>query len=134
MKERSWCEHVGFAGRERLKEYFKAATFLALPTLEDNCPMVVLEAMAAGVPVLASGVGGVPELVAHERTGLLCDPLDAANFTAGITRLLDDTALARRLADEARREARRRFHPRVIAQRHLEIYREMLAPNLAQRF
>ncbi|HEX7653861.1 MAG TPA: glycosyltransferase family 4 protein, partial [Verrucomicrobiae bacterium] len=61
LRERSWCEHVPFSNRPKVREYFQAATVVALPTREDNCPMVVLEAMAAGVPVIASRVGGVPD-------------------------------------------------------------------------
>lgn len=126
VKARAWCEHAGFAGRERVKEFFKTATALALPTLEDNCPMVVLEAMAAGVPVLASNVGGVPDLVEPEKTGLLCDPQSPESFRAGLARLLDDRELCRRLAVAAKQQAHERFHPQVIAGQHLEIYREML--------
>ena len=50
VKERSWSSYGGMIGREELRKEFSSATILALPTLEDNCPMVVLEAMAAGVP------------------------------------------------------------------------------------
>ncbi|MGB7748483.1 MAG: glycosyltransferase family 4 protein [Verrucomicrobiia bacterium] len=126
VKARPWCEYAGVAGRGRLKEFFQAATALALPTLEDNCPMVVLEAMAAGVPVLASNVGGVPDLIEPEKTGLFCDPQQPESFRAGVARLLDDREFSRRLAAEARRQARERFHPQVIARQHLEIYRQVL--------
>jgi len=126
VKERPWCEYAGFAGRERLKEFFKAASFLVLPTLEDNCPMVVLEAMAAGVPVLASNVGGVPDLIEHEKTGLFCDPQRPESFRAGVARLLGEPGLGRQLVANAKAEAQRRFHPKIIARRHLEIYREVL--------
>src|ERR1035437_6978406 len=78
VRERPWCEHAGFVNREQLKSRLKTATFLALPTREDNCPMVVLEAMAAGVPVLASNVGGVPDLIEDGVTGLLCAPAPPA--------------------------------------------------------
>lgn len=127
IKNNPWCEYANFAGREALREYFRRATFLALPTLEDNCPMVVLEAMAAGVPVLASNVGGVPDLIDPERTGLFCDPQQPEGFVTGVQRLLDDAALSERLVTAAKIEARARFHPEVIARRHVEIYREVLS-------
>ena len=129
VKARPWCEHVPFSGRDRVKEFFRAATVVALPTREDNCPMVVLEAMAAGVPVLASNVGGVPDLITPEQTGLLCDPWQPATFRNGLERLLNDRPWAQRLAVAAKTEALRRFHPVAVAQRHLEIYREVLKPS-----
>ena len=126
IAERPWCEHIGYINREQLRTQLKAATFLALPTREDNCPMVVLEAMAAGVPVLASAVGGVPDLVEHEVNGLLCDPDHPATFCAAVARFLDDRAFANQIAATAGAQARQRFHPQVIAQKHLEIYRDVL--------
>ena len=126
LRERDWSEHVPFSGRERVKEYFRTASMVALPTQEDNCPMVVLEAMAAGVPVFASNVGGVPDLIQHEVNGLLCDPLRPETFCESVARFLDDRAFAARIAAEAKAQAQRRFHPQVIAQKHLEIYREVL--------
>ena len=126
VQARTWCEHAGFAGRERMKEFFQAATALVLPTREDNCPMVVLEAMAAGVPVLASNVGGVPDLIEPEQTGLFCDPQQPESFRTGLARLLDDGELRRRLAAAGKQQAREKFHPQVIARQHLEIYREVL--------
>lgn len=126
VRTRDWCEHIEFSGRDRVKQQFQAATMLALPTQEDNCPMVVLEAMASGVPVLASNVGGVPDLITPESTGLFCDPARPETFRAGVARLLDDAALRQRLAVAAKAEARRRFHPLAVARGHLEIYREVL--------
>ncbi len=126
---RPWCEFAGFASREKLKTWFQRASLLVLPSLEDNCPMVVLEAMAAGVPVLAANVGGVPELITDGKTGLLCDPLDPASLRAGVSRLLGDVTLARTLAAAAHEAARAKYHPRVIAQRHVEIYREVLSKD-----
>ena len=125
--ERAWCEYAGFADREALKKHFLRASFLALPTREDNCPMTVLEAMAAGVPVMASQVGGVPDLIEEGRTGLFCDPHQPQSFGAALERLLENPAFARQLAANAKTAAHSRFHPQVVAQRHLEIYREVLA-------
>ncbi len=126
IRERAWCEHIGFVNREELKLRLKSATFLALPTREDNCPMVVLEAMAAGVPVFASNIGGVPDLIQHEVNGLLCDPQKPETFRAAAARFLDDHEFASRIATTAKQQARARFHPQVIAQAHLQIYREVL--------
>jgi glycosyltransferase involved in cell wall biosynthesis len=126
VKERSWCQYAGWAGRDDLKRYLGQATFVALPSLEDNCPMVVLEAMASGVPVLASNIGGVPDLIEPGKTGLLCDPKQPETFRAAAARLMDDREFARQMAIEAKRRALERFKPRVVAQRHVEIYREVL--------
>lgn len=126
IRERPWCDHAGFLDRDQLKSRLAAASFVVLPTLEDNCPMVVLEAMAAGVPVLASKVGGIPDLIEDEKTGVLCDPKRPESFREGMEKLIMDREYAMRLAASARAEALRRFHPRVIARRHLEIYRQVL--------
>jgi glycosyltransferase involved in cell wall biosynthesis len=129
---RPWCEHAGFADRASLRKHFKRASLLALPSLEDNCPMVVLEAMAAGVPVLAANVGGLPDLVTHEKNGLLCDPLAPESMRNGVERILGQPEFARALAVTAKQIARERFHPLVIARRHVEIYREVLREPLAK--
>lgn len=126
LAARPWCEYAGFADREKLRTWFKRASLLALPSLEDNCPMAVLEAMAAGVPVLAANVGGVPDLVTEGKTGLFCDPLDPASMREGVSRLLEDTKLARALAVAAKEQAEARYHPLVIARAHVDIYREVL--------
>ena len=126
LAARPWCRFGGFASRGQLKQHLRDATMLVLPTLEDNCPMCVLEAMAASVPVIASRVGGVPDLIEDKVTGLFCDPAEAGSMRGEVERLLDDAALLARLRDAAKTRARERFHPDVIARRHLEIYREVL--------
>lgn len=129
LKTRPWCAYGGFADRAKLKQHLAQATLLALPSLEDNCPMVVLEAMAASVPVLAAKVGGLPDLIEDEVNGLFCDPLNAASLSGGVQRLLENPSLAEKLARRAREMAVGRYHPEVIARKHLEIYREVLNPN-----
>jgi glycosyltransferase involved in cell wall biosynthesis len=126
LESRPWCEFAGFADRDQLKARLKSAVMVALPSLEDNCPMVVLEAMAAGIPVLAARVGGLPDLIEDGRNGLFCNPLEADSIASGVERLLADPQLASGLARTAKQEARERYHPLSIARRHLEIYREVL--------
>jgi len=124
IKTRPWCRYQGFANRNELKRYFADASGLVLPSLEDNCPMVVLEAMAAGVPVAAARVGGVPDLIRDGESGILFDPTNLADIADAVGKLLTAPALER--AARTRTEARQRFHPRVIAEKHLAIYREVL--------
>ena len=124
--ERPWCVYGGMADREKLKQHFRDATVLALPSLEDNCPMVVLEAMAAGVPVVAAKVGGVPDLIEDGVTGFFCDPRDARSMAEALEKILQSPSTARDLARRAKQAASTRFSPAVVAQRHLEIYREVL--------
>lgn len=126
VAERPWCEHVGFIDREQLKTRLATASFVVLPTVEDNCPMVVLEAMAAGVPVLASSVGGIPDLIDAGKTGLFCDPSRPETFREGVDQLITNQVEARQLAAAAKAEALRRFHPEVVARGHLDIYRQVL--------
>jgi glycosyltransferase involved in cell wall biosynthesis len=130
IASRPWCHYGGMLGREELRSQFEQADVLALPTHEDNCPMVVLEAMAAGVPVMASKVGGIPDLIDGVRTGLFCDPCDPESFRAGVNRLLGESEFAQQVASAAHDDAMRRFHPKVIVSKHLEIYKEVLSGKL----
>jgi len=102
------------------------ASLLVLPTFEDNCPMVVLEAMAVGLPVIASRVGGIPDLITDGETGMMFNPLNPSSMRGATERILSDIGLRNRLGEAAKREARERFHPEVIARAHLDIYREVL--------
>lgn len=119
-------ELLGFIGREELAEQFARSALLVLPTFEDNCPMVVLEAMAAGLPVAASRVGGIPDLITHDVNGLMFNPNEAPDVKACIEKLIKEPHTRTRLATAGLITAQERFHPKVIAHRHLEIYREVL--------
>ena len=81
------------------------ADVLALPSLNEGQPMVILEAMALGVTPLASRVGGIPEMVSDASEGVLVPPADGAALTAALVSLLADPALRYRLGDAAHRRA-----------------------------
>lgn len=127
VAERPWCRHAGYANRDQLQAWLGGAALLVLNSLEENCPMVILEAMAAGVPVVASRIGGVPDLVADGRTGLLCDPGDPASLPGQVEKALANPGMMAELASRTRKLAEDRFHPKTVARSHLDIYREVLA-------
>jgi glycosyltransferase involved in cell wall biosynthesis len=127
VRARPWCVYHGPAKREELRALLGQALVLVLPSLEDNCPMSVLEAMAAGVPVVASRVGGLPDLIEDGKTGFFCDPQEAVSISGAVERVLLNPCMAAAVAGRAREIARDRFHPEVIARRHVEIYREVLS-------
>lgn len=118
---------LGLMDRDALAAEFARSTVLVLPTFEDNCPMVVLEAMAAGLPVAASRVGGVPDLVQEGVTGLMFDPNSIEAIRDSISQLLANPETRAAFGAAARNHALKNFHPAVIARSHVEIYREILS-------
>jgi len=106
----------------------RSATVAVLPaTWWENCPMAVLEASATGVPVVASAVGGIPELVEDGRTGLLVQPGYGAALGSALTRLLTDEELASALGRAARGRVRRRHDPDRHVAAVLSAYRDAVA-------
>jgi glycosyltransferase involved in cell wall biosynthesis len=97
----------------------------ALPSTTEGLPLVLLEAMAAGVPVVATPVGGVPELVEDGVTGLLVPPEDPAALAAALRTLLDDAETARLLAAAARRRVEAEFSERVMGECVLAVYEDL---------
>jgi glycosyltransferase involved in cell wall biosynthesis len=118
---------VGPVGRDALRHWLAKASLLILPSIEDNCPMVILEAMAAGVPVAASRIGGIPDLVTEHITGRLFDPRQSEDIAQTVDSILSDRDLSLRMQLQSRLYAMENFHPHVIATRHLEIYRDLLS-------
>jgi glycosyltransferase involved in cell wall biosynthesis len=89
--------------------------------------MVILEALAAGLPVVAANVGGVPDLIKEGETGWLCDPHDSSTISAAFQRAWSRPEAAVEMGRRVKAVARARFHPDVIARKHLDVYREVLS-------
>jgi len=86
-----------------------AADLVVLPSVHEGLPLTLLEAMALGRPVVASRVGGVPEVVRSGETGVLVEPRDVDGLASQILALLSDAALRERLGEGARQQVRRRY-------------------------
>ena len=115
----------GVLGAPALAQLFAESVCLLHPSYVDNSPNSVCEAQVAGLPVVASDVGGVRSLVEDEVTGLLCT-LAPASIAAQARRLLTDGALHRRLATQAAAVARQRHDPATIVARTVAIYQAVL--------
>jgi len=106
--------------------FYHLATAAALPSRIEGLSQSLLEAMALGLPVVASDAGGNPHLVTSGETGLLVPPLDPAAWARALDRVLSDGEFARRLARAGRELVRREFTLERTAQRTEAVYREAL--------
>ncbi len=126
-------ERVHFLGfRPDAREIAALMEVLVVPSLTEGAPLVVLEAMAAGVPVVASAVGGIPHQIQHETEGLLVPPGDPDALGDALLGLLRDPAYTRSLGEAGRRRAHSEFGYETMVRRIEGVYREALGRSLAR--
>jgi len=116
---------LGPVGAEQLFEELSTASGLVLFSFQENAPMVVGEAMAAGVPVVASRVGGIPSMVEDGVTGRLVDPKDPARLADALEEVMRPDP-GERMSSQSRLVAGERFRASVVAGKTYEVYREIL--------
>jgi glycosyltransferase involved in cell wall biosynthesis len=112
--------------RSDVPRLLSAADAFVLPSLWEGLPMALLEAMAAGLPVIATSVSGTRQVVEDGRTGILVTPADSNALAQAISRVVADAALRGRLGRAARAHVRAEFSVDRQALRHLKLYRECL--------
>jgi glycosyltransferase involved in cell wall biosynthesis len=123
-RERGVGAAVTFAGfRPDAPRLLAALDVLVLPSRREGSPLVTLEAMARGVPVVASDIDGIAEQVTDGVDGLVVPAGDAAALAAAVVRVLGDRTLAGRLGEAGRRRVRACFDARQMVARTLELYR-----------
>jgi glycogen(starch) synthase len=108
-----------------LRAYYAMADLMVLPSHSEGSPNVLLEAMAAGLPIVATRVGGVPEIVRHGQSAILVEPRKPRALANGISLLLADHSLARQLGANALR-AVLDYSPLARAQALIQIYDELV--------
>jgi glycosyltransferase involved in cell wall biosynthesis len=127
-------DQVRFLGfRPDLPAVMAAADLLVLSSRWEGCPMVVLEAMALGLPIVATSVGGVPELITDGETGLLVPPENPLALGQAVLRLLSNRELAVRLGQAARERLNTVSHARNTAHRLATIYHEVRSERRSAR-
>jgi len=119
-------EHVTFTGFvSDVTELMPDLNLLIVPSLWEGFGLTALEAMAVGVPVVATSVGGLPEIVEHGTTGLLVPPADEAGLTRGISWMLDHPQEAVEMAAAARCVVEQKFTASAMARKTEELYRRL---------
>ena len=130
IRQRGVDNHIkihGCLSQTGVIEQISSASLLILPSLQENAPMVIAEAMAAGVPVIASRRCGIPDMIIDGETGFLIDPNDVGMITDRIAQLLNDDDLRTRMGERARELAIERFHPDSVARSTLDVYKRVIA-------
>jgi len=114
----------GRVTREKIGDFYNQADILVNASRVDNMPVSILEAFASGLPVVTTDAGGIPVIVQHEQTGLMSMTEDWKSLAANVIRLLQDSALAKRLAWNAYRQSSA-YHWDAIRTHWLSLYREL---------
>lgn len=109
-----------------LAQLYSAADVFVLPSIQENLPYTVMEAMACGTPCVAFDQGGVSDLIDHEQNGFLARPYEPDDLARGIAWVLENDARRENLSNHARQKVEREFSGAMIAERHMELYREIM--------
>jgi L-malate glycosyltransferase len=123
-----------FAGKQpKIVDYLSAADVLLLPSEQESFGLAALEAMACEVPVIASRVGGVPEVVEDGETGFLSEVGDMDKMANDAARLLADSELRHAMGQRARASAISRYRTDIVIPRYIEFYERVLARSASDK-
>lgn len=109
-----------------IEKFMSVADLFLLPSEQESFGLVALEAMASGVPVVASRVGGLPELIEEGKTGFLCPMGDLQGMLEASLEILTSRTRRRNMGEAARERAIEHFRPEVVLPKYLEVYEKTL--------
>ena len=120
-------QHFGSVQKDRLLALiYSAADFIVIPSLQDNLPNTIMEAMACGTPTIGFNVGGIPDMVRHMETGLLARAGNTADLAHQILWLVDHPTDRIRMGQNARRIAENEYASAIQARRYIQLYQSLL--------
>jgi len=121
-------EQCSFVGKQpRIVDYLSVSDVLLLPSEQESFGLAALEAMACEVPVIASRVGGIPEVITDGETGFLSEVGDVDKMAEDATRLLNDNDLRRTMGERARDSALSRYRTDVVIPQYIDFYEKVLS-------
>ena len=120
---------TGRVPKQDALRYLRAMDVFAFTSLHDGCPNTVLEAMLAGLPIVATRAGAVPELIEHGKHGLLVQPGSATDLYEALAKMLDAGTGKQKYGKQARKRVLAEFAPQRELAAYWEIYRECLQSN-----
>jgi glycosyltransferase involved in cell wall biosynthesis len=100
-------------------DIYHAADLFITPSLEENLPNTIMEAMACGTPSIGFNTGGIPEMIAHKQNGYVAEKLDSNDLATGIQWLLENLAIA---SIEGRKFAENNYSEDIVSQKHIDFY------------
>lgn len=127
MKEKGIENKVVFVGHVEehlMVPYYQNAQFFVMPSIFEPFGMTTQEAMASGIPVIASKFGGINTVLTHEKDGLLIDPKNEDEFAGAMIRLLEETAFRKQLGQKASALIRQNYSWEAMAEKHLHFYKK----------
>jgi glycosyltransferase involved in cell wall biosynthesis len=126
VRNRGLDASVRFCGfRKDVLALIAAADTMVMPSRWEGLPMALLEAMALGKPVVATSVGGIPNVIQQNQNGFLVAPCDAADMARKLGAIIGDRALRQRIGEQAGKTVRERFSAENVARRYEELYRRI---------
>ena len=130
--EQDYIQFLGGIAQEELLQEFAKATIFVLPSLTETKPMVISQAMACGLPVISNSIGGIPEMIIHNQTGLLLKQNSPIEIQHNIELLLSNPSLYTLISNQSKIVAENNYNPIMVAKKHVEIYTELHQPLMLQ--
>ena len=126
LRDRIFC-HVKWLGiRENIQDFLAASDLCVVPSVKEPLGLVAVEAMAAGTPVVASNVGGLPEIVTHEVNGLIVPARNSKALARSIIRLAHDRSLREEMGQRGSQSVFESFSPEALTKQVVEVYRSLV--------
>ena len=124
-------DKVIFTGqRKDIIDILSILDIFVLPSITEGLPVAILEALASGLPVVATNVGAIPKVINNGETGLLTEPGNPESLSSAISELLSDREKARELGYQGQRKVEREFSAKAMAERYFNSYSEILSETL----
>jgi glycosyltransferase involved in cell wall biosynthesis len=124
-EEKGVKDRIVFAGFVESRQFFSASDIFLLASYWEGCPISVLEAMAAGIPIIATNVGGIPEIIENKKTAILIPPYSSSAIKDALISLVEDKCRCDSMVVRAREIVRKRFEISMTVEKYQNLYLDM---------